>query len=189
MTQTQELPTYTKLCTALHKAKAPFEASQMHGLLCGFVCVTHEELNTTWEKQLLGAEYNPQIGLILQQLYAVSSQQISEFSFDFALLLPTEKTDINLRTEALGLWCQGFLTGLQKTGFPIENRQPGELTDAINDIIEIAQVSFEEITPTDDDETAYFELADYVRLVVLMVYHEVNSLPSETHSPDNHLLH
>ena len=97
------------------------------------------------------------------------------------MLLPNDKTDINLRTEALGSWCQGFLSGLKQCHIPLENREPGDITDTLSDITEIAKVNFGDIKTTDEDEMAYFELVEYVRLAVLMLFHELNAIePDET---------
>ena len=114
---------------------------------------------------------------------------MSEFSFEFTLLLPEDTADINFRTEALGLWCQGFLTGLNQSKIPIEEITSPEVTDALNDIMEVAQVEFGDIPSTDEDETAYYELVEYVRLVVLMVYHELKSSPLIERGDNDDLLH
>ena len=81
---------------------------------------------------------------------------MNQFSFEYNLLLPNDDTDINVRAEALGIWCQGFLTGLQQAEISLEKHANTELTDAIKDITEIAQISYGDIPSTDEDETAYF---------------------------------
>jgi len=188
MSYTTQLPSYTELTEALQKTQSEFDAAQVHGLLCGFICGTSGELDAQWEKLVAGSKKNSNTHVLLQELYETSYHQLSEFSFEFSLLLPDDGNDINTRTESLGLWCQGFLAGLRQANVQIENREPSEMTEALDDIIEIAQVSYGDISENEDDESAYFELLEYVRLAVLMIYHELKSdnLPADTDQENVH---
>jgi yecA family protein len=188
MSQITSLPSYNELNRALEKTQSAFQAAEVHGMLCGIICATSGRIPTQWEKLVAGEKENKQSNAILQQLHATSYQQLNEFSFEFTLLLPENKTDINIRTEALGLWCQGFLTGLQQTHIPLKNRATPEIMEALNDITEIAQVEHGHISSTEEDESAYFELTEYVRLAILMIYHEfTQSHPENLHN--NNSLH
>jgi uncharacterized protein YgfB (UPF0149 family) len=168
------LPGYAEVTTALKKTPGRYNASQVHGLMCGLICAISAKDSTRWEG-ILGIAKDPEGLEVLQRLYETSYHQMSEFSFEFTLLLPSDKTEINKRAEALGLWCQGFLTGLEQGKVPIKNREPGEVTEALDDFIEISQVNYDDTATTDEDETAYFELVEYVRLAALMVYQELRS--------------
>lgn len=183
MTETPSLPEYTDIEQALQDAGANFDAAGVHGLLCGFICAdpdnTHE---AEWAKLVFGKNKDEKTLELLEALYETSYHSLSEFSFEFGLLLPEDSADINQRAELLGLWCQGFLVALEKCKVPLKNRPASDVTEALNDIIEIAQVSFGDITDTDEDETAYFELVEHVRLSVLMIFHEFRS--SENTQPN-----
>ncbi len=185
MSQAPSLPSYTELTLALEKTQSNFQAAQVHGLLCGLICGTSGKTDDSWEKIVLGPKKSKKTLSMLQELYETSYHQINEFSFEFSLLLPTDRANLDTRAEALGLWCQGFVAGLQQTDALIENREPGEATDALNDIIEIAQVNYGDVTANEEDETAYFELIEYVRLAVLMLYHELGTDKQLDESPDN----
>jgi len=172
-TQLHPLPTYTELQEALSKAKSNFDAAQVHGLLCGILC-GNPGVNKNWQELIQGPKPNKNLHELLQQLYKISAQQLGEFSFEFQLLLPDEDDqEIPQRTESLGLWCQGFLTGLKMSNIEIVDREPSEVTDALNDIIEIAQVSYEQTQTDEESEAAYLEIMEYVRLAVLMIYQEL----------------
>ena len=148
---TSLLPSYTELNTALSTAQSGYQASQVHGLLCGLLC-GNPNTHPKWESLILGSKKNKRIQELLQNMFEISTAQLREFSFEFHLLLPTDDQDIHARTEALGLWCQGFLTGLKITQTPIVNRDPNEITDALNDIIEIAQINHEETEENNENE-------------------------------------
>jgi uncharacterized protein YgfB (UPF0149 family) len=177
MTQTS-LPGYTDVNTALANTHSAFQAADAHGLLCGIICATTGSADN-WEKLILGPIHNPQSTEVLLELYEASYHQMSEFSFEFSLLLPGDNEEINSRTEALGLWCQGFLTGLSQSEAPVEEHNSPDVIETLNDIIEIAQVSYGDIGNTDEDESAYFELLEYVRLAALMLFHELKSPPTQ----------
>lgn len=169
------LPTYAEVENALKETTAKYDAAQVHGLMCGLICATSGKEDRRWQKLLYGKEKYPKSQEVLLILYETSYHQMSEFSFEFGLLLPSERDNINHRAETLGLWCQGFLTGLEQGGFSIQNRDQNEITEAINDLIEISQVTYGDINDNEEDETAYFELVEYVRLAALMIFHEIKS--------------
>lgn len=185
MSQVHPLPTYNELAEALQNTESPLDPSEAHGLLCGIICSTSEELDESWQKFVIGDKENARSTALLQHLYETSYHEMSDFSFEFSLILPSDSADINSRTETLSLWCQGFLTGLQQSPTPMEERVSEEVIDALNDIVEIAQVNFGDIAESDEDETAYFELVEYVRLVVLMVYHELQMEKNEDEIDDS----
>lgn len=162
---------YNDLSRALHKANSTFHPSEIHGLLCGLICATPGKANPAWEQQL-DIPLDEALQAALQEIYAPTEKEISEFSLEFSLLLPPDKTSLSSRTEALSMWCEGFLTGLKKGLFNVSLREPGDVADALNDLVEIAQVNYDDIEDNEENEAAFFELIDYVRLIVLMIYHE-----------------
>lgn len=188
MQTTSLLPSYAELTDVLNKTHVNSNAAQVHGLLCGFICGIPEGKNKIWEEVIFGSnsKKNKETSEILQQLYETSYHQLSEFSFEFSLLLPDDDENINLRAEALGSWCQGFLTAIEYSKIPLQEQEEGsnEITEALDDLTEIAQIDFDEITTNEEDETAYFELTEYVRLTILMIFQELNSHPLENEEPD-----
>lgn len=188
MNQIPAQPSYTEIADALANTHSTFDAAQVHGLFCGYICATSGKMDTRWEKTVLGKTKNPASRELLQQLYEVSYHQMSEFSFEFSLVLPEDDTDINTRTEALGLWCQGFLSGLEQCQVPLKNREDSDVTETLNDIIEIAQVNYGDIAENEEDETAYFELVEYVRLGALMIFQDLKAAnPNQTSDESNQL--
>src|SRR3990167_4483117 len=140
------LPNFEELQTALTKANVAFHPSQVHGLLCGYISATSGMKTIHFlEKIIFGKKKSLPCRELLQHIYETSYHQMSEFSFEFSLLLPDDTADINSRTEALGLWCQGFLTGLERSNISIRKQEKSELADTLNDIVEIAKVSYGDI--------------------------------------------
>jgi len=191
MSQEPSLPSYNVLTKMIQKFQPTADAAQTHGLLCGYICAMTGATENIWDRIFPDVKKNKKVYELLQEVLETSYHLLSEFSFEFRLILPTDKTDINARAEALGLWCQGFLTGLELGYVPIEDREPGQVTEALDDIIEISEISFGEIAENDEDESAYFELVEYVRLSVLMIYHELKTenTPETTNDDENSPLH
>jgi uncharacterized protein YgfB (UPF0149 family) len=172
MKPTSAPPTYTQITDALNDAEATLSGAEAHGLLCGLICVTQDTTDSAWDKLIPGLSKHPDSLTVLKALFAYTYQQISTFSLDFMLVLPDDETDINQRAEALAHFCQGLLTGLHQSQRPLEEGASADAIDALNDITEIAQMDHGDLTANEEDENAYVELVEYVRLAVLMLYHE-----------------
>lgn len=187
MDQTIALPSYQEVAVELEKTSADIKPAEIHGLLCGVLSSTSGKLDEQWEKLLLLPQMTPNLKAFLQQLAISSHELMDTFSFEFTLFLPSDDTDINERTEALGLWCQGFLTGLQQ-GIQFGGKKfSNEVTEALNDITEISQVNYGNIAENEEDEVAFAELVEYVRMTTLMLYQEFKAyIPQGTNGNSLH---
>ena len=179
------LPNYKTLQQALNKTSLKLHPAQVHGLMCGILSGDTTG-STAWEELVTGGkEKTPEV---LQELYEASNTQLAEFLFEFQLVLPPDSQDLSSRAEALTLWCQGFLTGLKFIKIEIVNRESSEVTEAINDIIEIAKMNYEVVVASEEDETAYVELVEYIRMAVVLIYqdlHEANASNKASVSSDH----
>jgi len=164
------LPNFEELNQSLHETTLKLHASQVHGIICGMYC--GNPTSTAWLELVSGGEESNQTQAMLQTLYDVTVKQLNDSLFDFQLVLPSDSDTLPERAEALTLWCQGFLTGLKLTQIQIEGREPSEMTEAINDLIEIAKMNYEEVVVSEEDETAYVELIEYVRVAVILICEE-----------------
>lgn len=178
------LPSYDELNRELAKTTLKLHASQVHGLVCGILC-GKPQTNSAWEDLVTGGKKSKTTHTLLQDLYTASAQQLEDFLFEFQLLLPNDEDDLPVRAEAMTLWCQGFLTGLKAAEIPIINREPSDMTEAINDLIEIAKMDYEQVVSSEEDEAAYFELVEFVRMAVILIYQDMHGLDTATRS--NHL--
>lgn len=173
------LPEFSEMTAALSQTELKLHASQVHGLISGVLCGS---LNTEidWEQLVMGETLTDATRPAVQGLVEKTGSQLADFLFEFQMLLPDDEEELPVRAEALGVWCQGFLTGLKASGVAITGREPGELTEAINDLIEIAKMNYDEVDSSEEDETAYTELVEYVRVAVIFIYQDLR----ETDMPD-----
>ena len=166
------LPNYTELSKALSHTNLKLHPSQVHGLVCGLLS-GNPKTNAAWEELVTGGKETPKGHELLQSLYDMSAKQLADFLFEFTLMLPPDSDDLPQRAEALTLWCQGFLTGLKMAEVKIVGRKPSELTEAIDDLIEIAKMNYEQVVSSEEDEAAYIELVEYVRVAVILIYEDL----------------
>lgn len=191
MSQTFSLPSYALLTKAIQSFQPNGDAAQTHGLLCGYLCATTGDIGDWWENIFPGIKKSKKLYSLLQEVIEESYHHLSEFSFEFSLILPNEKSELSVRAETLGLWCQGFLTGLEWGNVLLQDRAPGQVKEALDDMLEISEISFDGIAGNDEDESAYFELVEYVRLSVLMIFHEIKTenAPDTKNDDENPSLH
>ncbi len=171
------LPTYVELNQALSNTALKLHPSQVHGLICGILSGNSKD-TTAWEELIAGDKTHEPAKTheILQHLYDESKKQLNDFLFDFHLLLPADSSTLPERAEALTVWCQGYLTGLKMVQVKIVGREPSEITEAINDLIEIAKMNFEEVIASEEDEAAYIELVEFVRMAVILIYQDLRDV-------------
>lgn len=166
------LPGYTELSQMLNQTELKLHASQVHGLVSGILTANTEAV--AWKELVTGDKSKEDTREQLQMLYDSSARQLRDFLFEFQLLMPSEEESLPERAEALSLWCQGFLTGLEHAGVSLTDRNAGEVSEAIADLIEIAKMDYDEVVATEEDEAAYMELVEYVRMAVILIYQELH---------------
>ena len=179
--KSHSLPTFDDLTTTLSDTELKLHASQVHGLIAGVLCGNFNA-ETVWQEVVMGEKLSEQTGEDLQALYVSTLQLLSEFLFEFQMVIPDDAEELSMRAEALTVWCQGYLTGLKLAGVPILGRDDSELTEAIDDLIEIAKMNYEQVESSDEDEEAYVELSEYVRMAVIHIYTELhaNAMPNQS---------
>lgn len=184
----ESLPSYAEIDLALSKTALKLHPSQVHGLICGLLCGNANSA-AAWEELITGGKESAKTHEVLQQLYDMSAKQLNDFLFEFQLIIPADDQALPQRAEALTLWCQGFLTGLKLAQIQIVDREPSEVTEAINDLIEIAKMNYEEVVASEEDEAAYVELVEYVRMAVILIYQDLRETGAlkKANQSTNHL--
>jgi len=188
MAENENSPSYQDLNAALEQAHANVSASEAHGILCGFICADKEMTDDSWIELILGSQQalqqvSPQIleknRVLLLKLHEIALTKLQNIEFDFSLLLPDDDTALAPRSEALSHWCQGFIIAITRSGIVIENCVSEDARDALKHLLEISKLNPDAVEISDDEEErAYNEVMEYVRVAVLMVYTEIaNHIP------------
>ena len=92
----------------------------------------------------------------------------------FTPVLPEDDAPMEARLDALGQWCQSFLTGfaagLSRRGIETLKGLPEEAQEIIQDFAAIAQLETELTDDdADDGEVNFLELSEYVKVGALLI--------------------
>lgn len=162
---------------SLKRADSPLMASEVHGLLTGMLSASMAASFEDFVNELLEDEQDPQDALLKEsirewkELHDSVKAELYDPEMGFELLLPDEETALPDRLMALGDWCQGFVYGLGRGGIKPEMLK-GDSAELLRDFIEISRIS-DQSDESEDDEAAYMELVEYVRVGVLLINEEV----------------
>ena len=160
------------------------DPSELHGLLCGMLCVdgaiSNELCLERIEAELGAGPLSAQAQDLLQELFSLSSAQLDDADMSFSLLLPADRDGLNQRLDALRQWCEGFLAGLVLAGLDKERLLSPELKEFLADLVEICRLGTVTGEGSEEEEAAYMEIVEYVRMGVWLVNEELNA-PTPTY--------
>ncbi|HZX77368.1 UPF0149 family protein [Lysobacter sp.] len=145
---------------------SPFE---LHGGLCGWLAGGGASVRE-WPARVLADDQlpTPAPNGPLDQLRLASAAQLSDRSFDFALLLPDADASLAERSGALFEWCRGFLGGFGlATG--ARPKLSDEGSEALTDLAKLAAAQAQS-DGDEEDEEALVEIEEFVRVAVLLLH-------------------
>lgn len=177
-------PAYIELEQALQQTSFKLHPSQVHGIIAGLLC-GKDDPSESWGELVTGSKEKPPE--IVQKLYEATQKQLADFLFEFQLMLPDDSEELATRTESLTLWAQGFLTGLKAAHVRMQGREPSDVTEAINDLVEIAKINYEDVVANEEDEAAFVELVEYVRVATILIYQDLHESVDTSTTNSNHL--
>lgn len=157
--------------------------AELHGGICGVLAgsggVEHDYCLAV-VSQVLNTEIRGELAESSLKLIAASEAAMASEEFEFHLFLPDDETDIELRVQALGDWCRGFLaTYALALTVPDGGTLAEEVAEIIKDVAAIAEVGFEEIEDEEEAERNYFDISEYLRFATLNLYLENAEIRSE----------
>lgn len=154
---------------------APLAVSpaELHGGLCGFVCAGGVPTPGRWLAQLcIDDDGIPESALAdLDRLREATIALLDDPDLRFQPFLPDDDNAMSARVQTLAEWSAGFLGGFGLTGVGKGEGLSDEAGDALRDLDRIAHFGYE---PGEDeeDEMAYSEILEYVRVAVLLLHQE-----------------
>ena len=77
------------------------------------------------------------------------------------------------------------LYGLGTAGFENFERLPTDTNEFLQDLIEITRTNFEGITASEQEEGAYAEIVEYVRIGTLLIREEIKHIDDGAPSDDS----
>lgn len=153
--------------------------AEIHGTVYGVLCArpdlqTDDDLLSALQQDADADEIDVDAARkLLEALQRQAHEVLVGEGFEIKLLLPPDDSEFDSRVQALAEWCRGFLFGLVAAGIKDITRLPGDAGEAIQDLLSISETG----TKSDDDESrerSLFELTEYVRVAVQLVYEELH---------------
>lgn len=183
-------PAYDDLASLLSAYGDAFGASECHGILCAMAGCLPELDGETWAQRMLSGEVEAVLAgevltasevdaadkEALKALFDDSVKQLADPELGFQLLLPDDDTSLQLRTEALASWCEGYLYGLSLGGIKEFTGFSEQVQEFTQDLVEIARLSHDDEDDGENGETAFFDISEYVRMGVLMLRDELMNM-------------
>jgi len=188
----QTFPDIPQLEDMLFNLDAALGATEAHGALCGMLCAQGATDVSKWMLHVLGEhdQSSPALqaaGKELLKIYKISVEQMNNNDIDFELMLPDDDDPLEDRVEGLGVWCQGFVYGLAVGGIKENTELPENSKELIKDILEISRAGYvaddeaelaADEADSEEDEVAFMEVCEYVRVGILLIYEELQPLQS-----------
>lgn len=148
-------------------------ASELHGLVCGYQCAGSRWQKEDWYKVLDDWFAVPALPADLHQklapVAAESLKQLASEELSFNLILPPSDQALSLRTIGMTSWSRGFLAGFGLSGKYQEKDLSADVAEFLHDLAAISQMD-EQVD--DDGEADFYEVEEYIRMGVLLIFTE-----------------
>lgn len=176
---------YSSLADALHRIGVEILPAELHGQLCGLLCCRPDLQVEQWLSESVpecqaarqqGNALAMETEKLLRQLFSDTEAGIQDRDLGFQMLLSPDTETLERRLEELAEWCGGFLLGLAMGGIKEYKSLPGDIPELMEDLVEISRAGQYELGEEDEDENAYMELIEYVRMGVMLVRMELHHL-------------
>jgi yecA family protein len=171
---------HSHLARTLAELELGLGASELHGSLTGFLCAGGVAPPERWFERLALEGFDELLAgrterVLFERLYADCADQLQDEELGFTPLLPEDDAPLDERAAALVDWCRGFLGGLGLAGAGVGAGLSSESDEILGDFGRIAATEFAHGDAPDDDEDAYAEVVEYVRVGVLLLRAEIGA--------------
>lgn len=153
--------------------------SLFHGVLVGQLSSRQGLKRNLWLTllgQLLNLEetsLSPAEEELALDIYDASLEELTSGGMEFNLLLPSDTYELEERFTGLTSWVQGYLKAL-KANKVEEEKLSKEAEEGLDNLAELAKVDGRSLEENEENEQDLTQIAEFTRLLVLMVYTELN---------------
>jgi len=177
---TLQLPLYHIFTDTITTLNLPISSSGLHGIMCGYLSAGANIDGETYIRALMAQQRDEgtrEAARALFNLYTITEQQITHQDYEFEMLLPDEHETLNDRAKAFTEWCEGYTQGLAMLGIQHHEFDDEETKEAFQHIQEFANLDYEAIEVTQDDERSFMEVCEYTRIAVMHIYTDLRVNP------------
>ena len=184
--------TYDEFERVLRDARALPEPSEAHGTLAGALCSSRDYGLIEWLHEILPDDSPEEEALqssVLQNVYNSMVSTLVGNDADFEPLLPDDQAPLTQRADALSQWCQGFLYGLGSGATSDPGKVSVEAGEIIRDFTEITHVGVDADEENEENEVAFAEVVEFVRVGVQLLFAELAPARGEEPEPGAASIH
>ena len=172
-------PKYQEVRDVIGPANKLISPAEIHGLMSGVLCAGINNLDEgTWDEAgffSFGTEdLSEAQEAVIMQLFQATKDKITHMEFDYNLFLPDDDESLQVRAMEFGQWCQGFLSGFGLAGGQLDEHEHQDAIESIERISDAANIAYENLEISEEDERAFMEVTEYVRMAVLVVYSDIH---------------
>jgi uncharacterized protein len=168
---------FSEIQRVLADERSMTDAAEAHGTLAGALCTSSTYRFEDWLQEILPEGRAQPISTgALRGLYFLTTETLSSAEMSFEPLLPEDAQPLDERAAALSQWCVGFLYGLGSGSIQDVSKLPGEVGEVVRDFDELTRVGVGTGESEEENESAYVELVEFVRVGVQLVFEELESL-------------
>jgi hypothetical protein len=167
-------PSYSTVEVALARAGADLSPAEGHGLLCALLCVDPGAPDDRWLEEVLPEaqdRVSAEAQRVLVQVRETTGLQLAGTDSGLRLLLPADDAPLAVRTQALAEWCSAFLYGLGLAGVRGGPGMSADLQEVLQDLSDVTRLEAD--SGSEEDEHAFVEVSEFVRVAVMLVYEEL----------------
>jgi uncharacterized protein YgfB (UPF0149 family) len=167
------LPEYDGFVESISCLTLTISASELHGMMCGYISAGADSQGEAYLRALLNNkkdEDSRNAILAMFAVFSISQQQITHFDFEFQMLLPDENDPLVERAHAFSEWCEGFTQALTQAGVDLDQFYEEEAQEALEHIIEFAELDCDSLDVDEEDEKALMEVSEYTRMAVIRLH-------------------
>ena len=170
---------YTDIQRHLSESRALTDAAEAHGTLSGALCAAGSYRLEDWLAEILPEDaLGDSADELLQALYESTRAALTGTLMQFELVLPDDSQPLAQRTEALTLWCNGFIYGLGMSGANDPQKLPRDAGEIVRDLRQIMRAGVDESDGPEANESALTELIEFVRVGVQVIFEDLSALRS-----------
>ena len=173
--QDLQIKLYPELDRKLKSTPWNSGASEAHGLLTGLACrgITAGEINNKMYLLKISNTENAEHVALIEGMFDLILRDLQSNELAFSILLPADQVGTIKKTEEISNWCEGYLQGLCYDGKPSICTNNATVCELFQDIFDIASVALEFVEDNEAEQKALFELEEYLRVGIRLIYDEV----------------
>ncbi len=165
---------FPSLSAENNQGDGPASTAELQGALCGLLCINAEANRLDWYKTLYDDMHpDEKEGHDLIALFDQTIQSLNSLDFDLQLALPDDDAPLSSRILAMADWSHGLVYGLGVSGLTDEVELSEDAQEYLADVIKISQINDDGIEDSNEEETNFEELTEYLRMGLFLLFNEL----------------